>query len=81
MLKAKRPDAGLFRYNYVLYEIFKTFTTKLKAMDYARKVRTRTGRLHLDTMTRAITVDLGPAAGKERYAVFVARGKPIKRGR
>lgn len=77
MLKARNPDQSRITYRGKVYSIYVAFTSKRMAEDTAEHTRTLQGRIHTYTYTRAVTVDLGVDAGRDRYAVFTAKGRPI----
>jgi len=77
MLKAKKPDQSRYVYMGKVYRIEDVYPTKGRAMKRAEGLRTLQGRAHMNNYTRAIVVDLGKEAGRLRYAVFIAKGRPI----
>ena len=77
MLKAKKPDQSTYLYNGKRYSIYDAYPGKSAATNAAKDLRTLQGRVHTNTYTRAIVVDLGKEAGRLRYAVFIAKGRPI----
>lgn len=77
MFKAKNPDQSTYTYDGKRYSIYDAFPSKSMAVNAASDLRTLQGRVHANTYTRAITVDLGRDAGRLRYAVFTATGRPI----
>ena len=77
MFKAKKPDQTRYMYQGKVYGIYATFPSKSGATNTAKHTRTLQGRVHTNTYTRAIVVDLGADAGRLRYAVFTAKGRPI----
>lgn len=60
-----------------IYEIYDAYPNREGARDAAKDLRTFQGRVHKDHFTLARTVDLGVNAGRLRYAVYIAKGKPI----
>lgn len=77
MLKAKKPDQTRYVYQGRIYSIYDAFPGKSGAANAAKDLRTLQGRVHTNTYTRAIVVDLGTGAGRLRYAIFTAKGRPI----
>lgn len=77
MFKARNPDQTTYTYQGKRYRIYAAFPGKSGAANAAKDLRTLQGRVHTNTYTRAITVDLGKDAGGHRYAVFTAAGRPI----
>ena len=77
MFKAKNPDQTTYTYRGKRYSLWDAFPGKTEAAQLAKDLRTLMGGLHQTTYTRAIVVDLGKGAGRLRYGVFTAAGRPI----
>lgn len=77
MFKAKNSDQTRYMYRGRVYSIYDAFPGKREATNLAKDLRTLQGGTHMNAYTRAIVVDLGTDAGRLRYAVFTAKGRPI----
>ena len=77
MLKAKNSDQTRYMYRGRVYSIHDAFPGKREATNLSKDLRTPQGGLYMNAHTRAIVVDLGKDAGRLRYAVFTAKGRPV----
>ena len=75
MLKAKNPDITRIAFRGSYYEIYDAFPGSREAKEFAKELRKMPYPFSVaDHRCKAVTVDLGPAAGRLRYAVFIAKG-------
>ncbi len=78
--KARSAEQMIYYQSGNMYRIYDAYPSADIAQDAAKDLRTLQGRVHATAMTRAIVVDLGPDAGRLRYAVFIAKGDKIRGG-
>ena len=74
MYKAKRPDITTFNHVGHIYRIYDAYPTHQGANAFVRSLKTKAGSIYQGYETKAVAVDLGPEAGRLRYAVFECKG-------
>ena len=80
MFVSENADQTTYTHNGATYHIYDAYPTAEGVQDAARDVMTEAGRVHMNTRTDAITVDLGDDAGRLRYALFISPGTKINKG-
>ena len=75
--KAQNADQTIYYHNGRIYHIYDAYPTADGAHGAANDLTTAQGSIYIGRLTRAIVVDLGPDAGRLRYAVFTAKGEEV----
>jgi len=75
MLEARSPDITRIAFRGAYYEIWDAFPSIRMAEQTAEDMRQAPyPNAVAKHRCKAVTVDLGPAAGRLRYGVFIAKG-------
>ena len=75
--KVQNADQTTYYHNGRIYHIYDAYPTVDGAQDTSNDLTTAQGSIYIGRLTRAIVVDLGPDAGRLRYAVFVTKGEEV----
>ena len=81
MITAKRPDVMRIVYKSQVYKIYDAFPSHKIAEEAAADMRRYPHPNYCYARRyncKVVVVDLGPDAGRLRYALFIAKGQPRK---